>query len=176
MEDVKEQVTEEIVEQEVVETIVEEKPKRTRRTKAEMEAARLKESKNVEETKSVNDTEEKSSDEEISAIDEENIPVINVSIEDNGELKWEPHVTVHKFAPNEKVFVADFCQNRDTQGYTKIVNSFRFSPKAGEIERVIITDKVQYKLKNRAGSLFDEEDVCHTEEEAEKLCEIKNRR
>lgn len=109
----------------------------------------------------------------------EEVPILELELEQVGNNVVVKHKTGHKFAPNEKVYVAEFCKVRDTQGFTKLVNSFRFYPQEGIIERVILTEtpiKVQYKLKNKAGSLFDEEDVCHTIEEAQKLCEYKNRR
>lgn len=93
---------------------------------------------------------------------------------------YECKETKHRFDPADKVFVADFRNVRDDKGYVKIQNQYRFAPLEGEIEKVIITREsdekiVQYKLKNKAGSLYDEEDVCATYEEAEELCKEKNR-
>lgn len=93
---------------------------------------------------------------------------------------FEMKETKHRFDPDDKVFVSDFRNMRDDKGYTKIANQFRFAPLEGEIERVVITKVgdtkiIQYKLKNKAGSLYDEEDVCATVEEAEELCKEKNR-
>lgn len=193
MEDVKNQITEdnklENVE-EIVEDkkeIVEEKQKRTRRTKAEIEADKLKEEQeqtiidnsvsDIKDDESLDDTEEQTKQ-----VNSEEVPVLELELEQVGNnvvVKYKTHKTEHKFAPNDKVYVAEFGQKRDSEGFTKLVNSYKFYPRAGEIERVILTEdpiKVQYKLKNRAGSLFDEEDVCHTEEEAQRLCEYKNRR
>lgn len=193
MEDVKNQITEENElnsMEEIVEDkkeIVEEKQKRTRRTKAEIEADKLKEEQeqtiidnpvsDIKDDESLDDTEEK-----IKQVKSEEVPVLELELEQVGNnvvVKYKTHKTEHKFAPNDKVYVAEFGQKRDSEGFTKLVNSYKFYPRAGEIERVILTEdpiKVQYKLKNRAGSLFDEEDVCHTEEEAQRLCEYKNRR
>ena len=88
----------------------------------------------------------------------------------------EPYVTLHRYAVGEKVWVASFEKNRDSNGYTRIVNSFRFTPVEGEIERIVITDKVRYKLKNKAGSNYDEEDVCDSYEDAMELCNFKNKK
>lgn len=196
MEDVKNQITqdselnsmEEIVEDK--KEIVEEKQKRTRRTKAEIEADKLKEEQTIIDNsvsdignneESLGDTDE-DTEEKIKQVKSEEVPVLELELEQVGNnvvVKYKTHKTEHKFAPNEKVYVAEFGQKRDSEGFTKLVNSYKFYPRAGEIERVILTEdpiKVQYKLKNRAGSLFDEEDVCHTEEEAQRLCEYKNRR
>lgn len=104
-------------------------------------------------------------------------------IEEPKKLKAKPRdmkETKHRFDPGDPVFVADFRNIRDNAGYTKIENQFRFAPLQGEIERVIITREsgvkvVQYKLKNKAGSLYDEEDVCATLDEAETICKEKNR-
>ena len=103
---------------------------------------------------------------------EENIPVVPAAP--------SKHRTEHKFDPDEAVFVAEFKNNRDNVGYTKIENQYRFTPLKAVIERVIITMEsgskvVRYKLKGKAGSLYDEEDVCRTEEEAKLLCEEKNK-
>lgn len=197
MEDVKNQITEdnklENVE-EIVEDkkeIVEEKQKRTRRTKAEIEADKLKEEQeqtvidnsvsDIKNDESLYDTDE-GKEEKTKQVKSEEVPVLELELEQVGNnvvVKYKTHKTEHKFAPNDKVYVAEFGQKRDSEGFTKLVNSYKFYPRAGEIERVILTEdpiKVQYKLKNRAGSLFDEEDVCHTEEEAQRLCEYKNRR
>lgn len=84
--------------------------------------------------------------------------------------------TKHNFAPGDKVWVAGFEKNRDTAGFTRLVNSFRFIPVAGEIEKIMITDKVRYKFKNVAGSNYDEEDIRWTEKEAKELCDKKNNR
>ena len=90
------------------------------------------------------------------------------------------HRTEHKFDPEETVYVAEFKNNRDNVGYTKIENQYRFTPIKAVIERVIITIEsgvkvVRYKIRGKAGSLYDEEDVCRTEEEAVLLCEEKNK-
>lgn len=179
------------VKEEIISQTEEEKPKRKRRTKAEIEAERLKEQEStlVDNSSSNEGNDDASLDdsivdtkEEIKQEVNEEIPVLNLTIEQTNDgviINYKKYKTEHKFAPNDKVFVAEFGQKRDSEGYTKLINSYKFYPRQGEIERVILTEdpiKVQYKLKNRAGSLFDEEDVCHTEEEAERLCEIKNRR
>ena len=90
------------------------------------------------------------------------------------------HRTEHRYDPEEEVFVAEFKQNRDSTGFTKIENQFRFTPVKAIIERVVITIEsgkkvVRYKIRGKAASLFDEEDVCRTEEEARLLCEEKNK-
>ena len=90
------------------------------------------------------------------------------------------HRTEHRFDPEEEVFVAEYRQNRDSQGYTKIENQFRFTPLKAVVDRVIITSEsgkktVRYKMRGKAASLFDEDDVCKTEEEAIKLCEERNK-
>lgn len=166
----------------IEELVVEEKHKRTRRTRAEMEAEKLAKAQEIDENTGVNVDGELAKElsngvetkEEVNTHAEEELYTI--------ELEKDPskqYTTEHKFAPNDHVFVAEFGQKRDSEGFTRLVNSYKFYPREGEIERVILTEhpiKVQYKLKNRAGSLFDEEDVCYTEEDAKRLCEYKNRR
>ena len=100
----------------------------------------------------------------------------NVVEEPVKKVKHTPHVTKHNFATGEEVYVAEFTQVRDSDGFTMVINNYRFVPTKGVIDKVIITDKVQYKLKGKAGSLYDEEDVCYDIEEAEKLCRNKNTR
>lgn len=103
----------------------------------------------------------------------------NSDNEDIKELGEEHHgilTTQHKYAPGDKVWVAKFTQERDSKGFSQLINSFRFSPMQGEIEKIMITDKVRYKLKNVAGSNIDEEDVCWTQQECVELCKKKNSR
>jgi len=88
--------------------------------------------------------------------------------------------TKHKFDPEDSVWVADFRNVRDNAGYTKIENQYRFAPIEAVVEKVIITMEsgiktIHYKLKNKAGSMYDEEDVCLTYEEAIKICEERNK-
>lgn len=163
------------------ETKTEEKQKRTRRTKAEIEAERLAKEQERDENTGINidgELVKELSDEESETKEDVEIPVLELELE-KGVIKHKPHKTEHLFAPNDHVFVAEFGQKRESDGFSKLINSYKFYPREGEIERVILTEnpiKVQYKLKNRAGSLFDEEDVCFTEEDAQKLCDLKNRR
>lgn len=102
-----------------------------------------------------------------------------VEKEDVQEVEPTHHgvlTTNHNYAPGDKVWVAKFDKERDSKGFSKLINSYRFIPTQGEIERIIITDKVRYKLKNVAGSNIDEEDVCWTEKECMTLCAKKNER
>lgn len=92
----------------------------------------------------------------------------------------EMKTTNHKFDPEDKVWVSEFKNIRDNAGFTKIENQFRFAPTEAEIEKVIITVEsgvkvVRYKLKGKTGSMFDEEDVCLTYEEAVQLCNSRNK-
>lgn len=163
------------------ETVTEEKQKRTRRTKAEIEAEKLAKEQERNENTGVNidgELVKELSDEETETKEDVEIPVLELELE-KSVINHKPHKTEHLFAPNDRVFVAEFGQKRESDGFSKLINSYKFYPREGEIERVILTEnpiKVQYKLKNRAGSLFDEEDVCFTEEDAQKLCDLKNRR
>lgn len=91
------------------------------------------------------------------------------------------HQTAHNFEPDDVVYVAEFKNVRETMGYTRLENQFKFVPVSGEIEKIFITKEsgvkcVRYKLKNKAGSMFDEEDVCSTIDECIELCDLKNRR
>lgn len=90
--------------------------------------------------------------------------------------KKEPHITLHNYTVGDEVWVASFEKSRDSSGYTRIVNSYRFMPVKGVVERIVITDKVRYKLVHKAGSNYDEEDVCSTYEEALALSNKKNLR
>lgn len=101
---------------------------------------------------------------------------INNETEEEIEETRKPYKTEHKFAMGDRVWVCDFSNKRGNGKFSQVVNEYQFNPKEGEIERVIITDRIQYKLKNKSGSLYDEEDVCYTEKQAMKLCDKKNRR
>lgn len=190
---VKDEITEEVkVEEPTVETVVEEtkvedtveEPK-VEKTKEEIRAEK-EERKRLREEERQRKLEEKmkkeaeinsSTDENIVAeeIPEDEVEQAQKDVEES-QKAHAPHVTKHNFAAGEEVYVAEFRQVRDSNGYTMVVNNFRFVPMKGEIERVILTDKVQYKLKGKAGSLYDEEDVCFTEKEAQTLCDKKNSR
>lgn len=88
--------------------------------------------------------------------------------------------TKHRYDPCEQVYVAEFRNVRENKGYTKIENQYKFVPTEEKIEKVIITIEsgskvIRYKMKNKAGSLFDEEDVCATYKDAVKLCDERNK-
>lgn len=100
--------------------------------------------------------------------------------EENIQKKDKMKTTKHRYDPGETVYVAEFKNVRENVGYTKIENQYKFVPTEEQIEKVIITVEsgvkvIRYKMKNKAGSLFDEEDVCNTMEDAAKLCEIRNK-
>lgn len=90
------------------------------------------------------------------------------------EVTHEINITKHKFKMNDNVWVPEFSNTRRSGDFAQVVNSFQFNPRNGDVERVMITDKIQYKIKGKAGSLYDEEDVCWTEEEVKALCDKKN--
>ena len=166
--------TQEVVKEEVAEENKTEEPKRRRRRKTEAAAVEtVVEETPVEEVKT-EETATESPAEEPKAEEPKQEIRNDKETEKVKKEQRKPHITVHNFVRGDKVFVVYFGEVRDSKGFTKLINSYRRYPLAAEIESVIITDKVRYKLVGKAGSLVDEEDVCYTEEEAIALCKKKN--
>lgn len=164
----KEEIVKEETNEEKVEDKIEENKNGSKTTEKDSKKEDVKSTNVVKET-SKKPEKAKSQPNSTKSEEKNEIPVVN-------ELK----VTNHRFDPEDKVWVAEFRNVRDNAGFTKIENQFRFAPLEAVIEKVIITMEsgvktVRYKLKNKAGSMYDEEDVCVTYDEVVELCDARNK-